>query len=214
MMTTLFKTSAVAALVMASASVCAVELDGGHEISVNASLVSNYIFRGVSLSDEDVAYQGGVDYAHDSGLYAGIWASSYDLDGDDEIEIDWYGGYTFAINDDVSVDVGAIRYYYADVGGHTTEWHVGLDLYGIGTALHYDQTLESWYGEVNYDINITEPLYVSLHGGYAEPDKGDGFYDLMATVGYVVHPNIDLYAGAAYHEELDDTYVVGVTFSY
>lgn len=210
-MKTLFKTSAIAALVLASTSVSAVEFEGGHEVSFNASLVSNYIFRGVTLSDEDPAIQGGVDYAHNSGLYAGIWASSYDNGGDSEIEVDWYAGYSFNLSDDVSVDIGGIRYYYADVGGHTTEWHVGLDLYGIGTALHYDQTLESWYGEANYDISLTEPLTLSLHGGYAEPDEGDGAYDLMATLNYSLNDNVDLYGGIAHHEEEDETYLVGVS---
>ncbi|TKB49143.1 TorF family putative porin [Ferrimonas aestuarii] len=213
-MKTKLKFTSLAVLFCLAPAAQAVDLGNGHDVSFNASAVSNYIFRGVTLSDEDPALQGGVDYAHASGVYAGIWASNYDNGGDTEIEVDWYGGYAFDLNDDISIDLGVIRYYYQDVGGHTTEWHVGVDLYGIGTALHYDQTLESWYGEVNYDIAITDPIYLSLHGGYAEPDEGDGAYDLMATLGYTVNDHVDLYAGVAYHEDEEDTYLVGVTFSY
>ncbi|MEN8675919.1 MAG: TorF family putative porin, partial [Alteriqipengyuania sp.] len=44
------------------------------EISGNVSLVSDYRFRGVSFSDEDIAIQGGIDLAHESGFYVGTWA--------------------------------------------------------------------------------------------------------------------------------------------
>ena len=56
--------------------------------------VSDYDFRGVSLSATDPALQASVDFAADSGFYAGAWVSNIDygsaIDGD--IELDLYGG--------------------------------------------------------------------------------------------------------------------------
>ena len=53
------------------------------EISANVSLVSDYRFRGISQSNEDIAIQGGFDYAFDNGIYVGTWGSSVDFDSTD-----------------------------------------------------------------------------------------------------------------------------------
>ena len=51
--------------------------------SFNIGVVSDYAFRGVSQTNEGPAFQGGVDFSHDSGFYAGVWASNVDfVDGD------------------------------------------------------------------------------------------------------------------------------------
>ena len=45
-------------------------------ISGNAAVTSDYRFRGLSFSDGDIAIQGGIDVAHESGFYIGTWGSS------------------------------------------------------------------------------------------------------------------------------------------
>ncbi|WP_051201964.1 TorF family putative porin [Ferrimonas senticii] len=213
-MNNLIKTSLIAALVCGSSNVAAIELGAGTSLSFNAALVSNYLFRGVSLSDDKVAGQVGADLEHESGLYAGIWGSSYDNGGDTEYEIDWWAGYSFAVNDNISVGTSVTRYYYADVGGHTTEYAIFSDVYGLGLAAHYDQHLESYYFEGNYDLDVAENMVVSTHAGYAEPDAGDGAYDLGVTLGYSLNDNVELFAGAVYQEDSKDAYVVGVGVSF
>ena len=47
-----------------------------HTITGNVGLYSQYIFRGLTQTDRDPALQGGFDYAHSSGFYAGTWASN------------------------------------------------------------------------------------------------------------------------------------------
>ena len=42
-----------------------------HQVTGNMSLVSQYIFRGLSQTNGGPALQGGLDYAHSSGFYAG-----------------------------------------------------------------------------------------------------------------------------------------------
>ena len=46
--------------------------------SGGVSLVSQYRFRGLALSDEKPALQGTINLNHKSGPYAGLWASSTD----------------------------------------------------------------------------------------------------------------------------------------
>ncbi len=49
------------------------------ELSANAAVTSNYIWRGVTQTADQAAGQGGIDWGHDSGLYAGTWVSNVDF---------------------------------------------------------------------------------------------------------------------------------------
>src|SRR5829696_3345373 len=44
--------------------------------SGNVGLYSQYVFRGISQTNEKPALQGGFDLAHKSGFYLGTWASN------------------------------------------------------------------------------------------------------------------------------------------
>ncbi len=70
--------------------------------SYNVGLFSQYIFRGLTQTNNKPALQGGFDVSHKSGLYIGGWASNvswlrdngassyYNTGG--SLEIDLYGG--------------------------------------------------------------------------------------------------------------------------
>ena len=53
-------------------------------VSGNVAVVSDYRFRGVSLSGGDPAVQGGVTLSHSSGFYVGTWDQD-SLGGDDNL---------------------------------------------------------------------------------------------------------------------------------
>jgi len=73
---------------------------------------SDYVFRGISQTDNDPTVQGAVDVGYGM-FYAGVWASGLDFGpGDDaQIEVDYYGGIkpTFS---NVEFDFGFIYYDY------------------------------------------------------------------------------------------------------
>lgn len=87
--------------------------------SANIGVVSDYILRGISQSQHKPALQGGVDYTHTSGLYAGAWGSTvewtnrtdYVYQKDNKLELDFYGGYRNALGP-ITYDVGLVRYFY------------------------------------------------------------------------------------------------------
>lgn len=84
-------------------------------VSGNVALVSDYRFRGVSLSGGDPAVQGGITVTHDSGFYAGAWSSSIDDGGTDvygDMELDLFGGWSGDVADGVGLDVGLLYYAY------------------------------------------------------------------------------------------------------
>ncbi|MDQ6620329.1 MAG: TorF family putative porin [Pseudomonadota bacterium] len=84
----------------------------------NVGLYSQYVFRGVSQTNEKPALQGGFDLAHKSGLYVGTWASNISWLSDAapnvsaSLEWDMYGGYKGALAGDFGYDVGLLYYYY------------------------------------------------------------------------------------------------------
>jgi uncharacterized protein (TIGR02001 family) len=85
--------------------------------SGNVALVTDYVFRGISQSNEDLALQGGFDLTDSSGFYAGLWASSIDFNDatDANLEVDLYGGYRGAFGESGwGYDVGVIYYAYPD----------------------------------------------------------------------------------------------------
>ncbi|MEQ1687092.1 MAG: TorF family putative porin [Sphingopyxis sp.] len=91
------------------------EADPPSDITVTGgiSLVSDYRFRGISFSAEDIAVQGTININHSSGIYLGTWASSLDdtpVYGHTEVDI--YAGYATEVAPGTTLDVGLLYYYY------------------------------------------------------------------------------------------------------
>lgn len=79
----------------------------------NVGAFSEYLFRGLETSG-GAAVQGGLDYAHESGLYAGTWASNTGGPiAAGGTELDLYGGYSFKLGG-LGLDVGAIYYIFPE----------------------------------------------------------------------------------------------------
>ena len=86
--------------------------------SFNLGATSDYVFRGISQTDNDPTIQGGVDFGYGI-LYAGVWASGLDFGGafydGAKVEIDWYGGIKPTWNSPLgtmNLDFGVIYYSY------------------------------------------------------------------------------------------------------
>ena len=77
------------------------------DLSANAGVFSNYIWRGVSQTGDSAAGQGGIDWGTDSGLYAGTWVSS--LGGGYEMDV--YAGFAGEAGS-IGYDLGVITYQY------------------------------------------------------------------------------------------------------
>lgn len=94
-------------------------------VTGGVTLASQYRFRGISLSDEDLAIQGTINLAHESGLYAGVWSSSTDGFGElggSNTEVDIYGGYKAGIGSGATLDVGLLYYAYPGSTGGDFEF--------------------------------------------------------------------------------------------
>jgi len=87
---------------------------GPHTLTANIGLFSSYRFRGIDQTFGKPALQGGFDYSHESGFYAGNWNSNVQEGAgypDASLEMDFYGGWKKTWGD-WGLDVGGIYYYY------------------------------------------------------------------------------------------------------
>ena len=83
-------------------------------ISGSATVASDYRFRGVSQTDKNVAVQGGITIAHESGVYIGTWGSNlagWGTFGGANLELDLIAGYKKTIGT-ATVDAGVTWYTY------------------------------------------------------------------------------------------------------
>jgi uncharacterized protein (TIGR02001 family) len=112
----------------------------GLVFSANTTLTTDYVFRGISQSDQGPALQGGFEAEYKI-LYLGVWGSNVDFGTDvnpagnvqtvADLEIDWYGGVRPEWKG-ISFDLGV--FYYTFPGALET-WK--LDYVEIGTAASY-----------------------------------------------------------------------------
>jgi uncharacterized protein (TIGR02001 family) len=83
-------------------------------VSGEAGVVSDYRFRGVSLSDGHPAAQASLTLEHDSGFYGNLWGST--LGHGSQTEVDLTAGYEAEVSKVVSVDLFATYYAYPSNG--------------------------------------------------------------------------------------------------
>lgn len=166
-----------------------------HAFTGNVMVATDYRFRGISQTEKEPAIQGGFDYSHASGFYAGNWNSniSGNFIGDGSIEMDFYAGYKFEPAKDVLADVGILQYYYpnAEAGDgteyDTTEIYVGASWQWLSAKYSYaisenvfgvPDARGSWYLDLNGNFEIADKTTLNLHVGRQkiEADAVSGSY--------------------------------------
>ena len=139
-------------------------------VSGGVTLTSDYRFRGVSQTSGDPAVQGTINVAHESGLYAGVWASTLNSDpvdtfandtnlnpvaGYGNVEIDLYGGFAKSFDNGLGIDVGLLYYFYADAdeGADTDFFEPYAKLnYAIGPVSTTLGAAYAWGGQDGLDF--------------------------------------------------------------
>ncbi|MFN3591417.1 MAG: TorF family putative porin [Thermaurantiacus sp.] len=96
----------------------------GVTFSGEATFVSDYRFRGISLSNRKPAVQAGIEMETQPGFYAGIWGSSIEEFNGATVELNLYGGWRGSFGP-ITTDVGILGYIYP--GGSDTDLY---ELYG------------------------------------------------------------------------------------
>jgi uncharacterized protein (TIGR02001 family) len=178
------------ALVATTGTAGATQLgNSGFDLSSNVAVTTDYTFRGISQTNEGPALQGGFDLSHESGFYVGNWNSNVEF-GDASLESDIYGGWAGSFND-VSVDVGAVYFFYPDTGadGSDDEFDYG-EVYG---TLGYDfgfasvsagvdltneffaESGDAQHYRGSISVPITDVVSLGANTGYQVIDENDTF---------------------------------------
>lgn len=166
----------------------AAEEESSFPLSATFAVTSDYVFRGVSQTGGEPAFQAGVTYSAPFGLYAGVWGSNVDFEVDDReagirgpnFEWDYFVGWNKDLSDAWNLDLGATRYTYTDDStgfgnGNYNEYIAKLTWSGpvtIGGILAYADD----YGNLD-----AEETYTGLSASY---DIGETGFNLGASTGY------------------------------
>ncbi len=159
-----------------------------YTISYNVGATSDYRFRGLKQNGDNPAIQGGIDFAHKSGLYLGTWASTVSdwaaANSATNLEMDFYGGYKTELAG-IGLDFGMIYYNYPGVSkpnmSDTREVYIGAT-YGPATfkvsrvmgTNYFASTLpgQDASGTMYYDLTLSQEvmpkLTASVHAGYTD----------------------------------------------
>lgn len=178
----------ILAIVLGIASMPVLAVD----FSANIGYNSHYIYRGIP--QEKSSANGGLDL-NANGFYLGTWAA----DVGDGIEIDYYGGYAFDVDD----------------------WSFGIG----GTVYTYTGDFDDTYKEVNLSVGWKFLTFDAAFGkwdAFDDPSQDYQFYSVTAEynglygkVGWFADDFDGTYIEGGYGSDLtvNDTYLFDYAFS-
>lgn len=153
-------------------------------------VTSDYVFRGVTYSDDHAAVRGGLDLSLDSGWFGGVWASTIDIGNtltQRDTEINYYAGYSHDLNADWSLGVNVVAYTYPGATGPIDydyreysavvnfrdrawlEYSYSPDLFHSGRATHHVAAYGEW--------PLPGRLLLGIGAGYYDTGK-------LTAIGY------------------------------
>jgi uncharacterized protein (TIGR02001 family) len=158
--------------------------DAFAQVSGSASLLSDYRYRGVSLSRNRPAAQLAVAYDDASGWYGGAFASTVQLFYPTrELQVVSFVGYarrlpsglSWEAGADYSVVTGPLSYSYPEL-------YAGIAFENVSARLYYapryfGQDSNVIYGEINASQQLLDRVRLLAHGGVLR-NSGQGAYGL------------------------------------
>lgn len=169
------------------------------EVSANVAAVSNYVWRGMTQTNDSPAIQGGFDLGY-KGFYAGVWGSNVDFGATSttSLEADVYVGYSAEMGA-FSYDIGAIEYMYPNqadglnfgeaylglgydfgVVSVGAKYSVGIDTHNVGVAA------DEWKPTDEWEVSVSAPLPadVTFDATYGAYDTLGSFYSAGLSRSY------------------------------
>lgn len=169
-------------------------LPDGFTSSASVALTTDYVWRGISQTQNDAAIQGQFDVAHESGLYLGVWGSNVEFGGPESLELDAYFGFANEIDlagTAVTYDIGWLHYEYPSNDTLSfNEIYFGLgvspiDDLDLGIYYYQDPGVENkianYYVDITADYSLPEWAFgtqlVTHLGHYDRQDSATDYWD-------------------------------------
>ena len=180
---------------IALATLASANVVSAGEIEGNVALGTDYVFRGFSQTDEEIAISGGFDYSFENGFYLGTWGSNVNFGDDASAEIDLYGGYAFEVGGGAEVDLTYVYYVYP---GETdalnySEFQAAVSFNDLTLGLIYSpdyfgSDADAYVLNADYSISLADNWGLDLHVGYSDVDQefffgeDDSYVDYSAAI--------------------------------
>jgi uncharacterized protein (TIGR02001 family) len=176
------------------------------DVTGSVAFTTDYLYRGISQTDDQPAAQAGVQFHSSNGWNAGMWGSSVDFQNgaNSAFELDLQAGYTWQLSPDWSSQLSYVHYAYLNDNDS------GYDYDEVSASVSYQQRATA---SVSWSPNTSKHTYWGLVA-----DKQARAYEFSLL--QPLHPNWSVYAGAGYYDlrDLVDTgywyWSAGVAFTY
>ncbi len=152
------------------------EASGPIDVEATVTFVSDYRFRGVSLSSKDPALQAGITVSHESGVYAGFWGSTIAENTGSDLELDFLAG--FSGGEGLTYDIGAVYYVYPGASGLNYLETVGKLGTTVGPA---ELGVQVAYAPKQDNLGDNDNLYIATNASVGIPDTP---FTLSGSFGY------------------------------
>lgn len=190
-----------AVVTLSSGSVFAVNDQTEQNVfSGHIGAVTQYIFRG-GIENNDIAFQGGLEYAHHTGLFVGYWGSTLDYDSTDEakdhgFEHDFILGYANELNEDLNYSTQVTAFVY----------HNGGSSYNEDRSEARRSTGTEWFTTVGYkDLSLGVGVALS-DANYG--NAGDVYLNAAYRYPLVYDISLNTSIGASlYNDQRDDSLI-------
>ena len=172
------------------------------EVSGHVALLSDYRYRGESLTNGRPALQAALNYDHSSGLFLGALASTVRIDpAVSGLGAQLYAGYARSFSERATWEIGVVTYFFpstpAEQGYDYTEAYVGASYDTVNARLYYSEDYfgnggRAVYLETNASRPLNERVALTGHLGYL-----DHRHTRQPWAGGQDHARLDFKAGIA-----------------
>lgn len=164
-------------------------------LDIQLTAASDYVFRGISQTQNKGAAQAGFDYRHSAGPYFGLWTSYVDIEtlyGDVDAEANIYGGYADDIESiNMGWDLGYIMYRYNETRPRYEEAYFALSFDLVPKRLSatamvsYDSEGDHMVAEGVVRLDVGEGFWIKAQPGEVDDrtNSGTDYKYLKASVG-------------------------------
>ncbi len=190
------------------------QIENAIDIAFGVALTSNYMFRGITQSDNKPAFQAYMEATYGI-FYAGVWGSTVDFGDDNTAEIDLTGGIrpTFG---NLSLDIGYARYFYTADGnccgeGYVKAEYAVTEAFAVGGEIFHDFDAQATYLRASSSYALPQDFEVSGgFGGYVQFSQLDWDLGVSKTFGDVATVDVRYFG---YNDDVETTHKVNVTLS-
>lgn len=137
----------------------------GEGLSGQVSLLSNYVWRGISESSGNPALQGSVLAKGPAGLYARAFVSTLDYQGAN-VRADFSGGISDMTPSGLGFNVGATAYRFDVNSLNFEETYLRLRFGSLSAGIYHDWQHDNTYLETGYRVGLGSGVHLILHGGH------------------------------------------------